>query len=103
MGDGMTPEFAQLLAERKLLRITPKRNMILREIEGAEADLKDAEDSLEHKNFKWATIQAYYSMFHSARALLYFRGFREKKSLRLIGRHQRTFRERCGERFDWSI
>ncbi|MBI4232298.1 HEPN domain-containing protein [Candidatus Peregrinibacteria bacterium] len=71
--DRISPEITQLLADRKLLMMIPKRNMILKEIEGAQEDLKDAEDSLQLKKFKWATIQAYYSMFHSARALLYSR------------------------------
>ena len=75
----MSSDFKQLLANRKLLRTAPKRNMILKEIDGAQADLKDAEDSLGQRKFKWATIQAYYSIFHSARALLYSRGFREKR------------------------
>ena len=35
-------------------------------------------------DYKWATIQAYYSMFHSARALLYSRGFREKSHRALL-------------------
>jgi uncharacterized protein (UPF0332 family) len=34
--------------------------------------------SLEHKKLKWDIIQGYYSMFHSARALLYSKGYREK-------------------------
>src|SRR3989304_1849494 len=80
----ITPEITQLLAERKLLLMTPKRSMILKEIEGAQEDLKDATDSLQMKKFKWATIQAYYSMFHSARALLYSRGFREKSHYALF-------------------
>lgn len=78
MGDRMSSEFRNLLRERKLLRIVPNRKMVLKEIEGAQTDLKDAKDSFEQKKFKWATIQGYYSMFHSARALLYHKGFREK-------------------------
>jgi uncharacterized protein (UPF0332 family) len=35
-------------------------------------------------SFKWATIEAYYSTFHSARALLYRRGFREKSHYALL-------------------
>lgn len=33
---------------------------------------------------KWATIQAYYAMFHTARALLYTHGYREKSHYCLI-------------------
>ncbi|HAV42609.1 TPA: hypothetical protein DCX15_01135 [bacterium] len=33
---------------------------------------------------KWATIQSYYSMFHSGRALLYAKDYREKSHYCLI-------------------
>ncbi len=58
--------------------------MILKEIEAAETDLKDAKDSFENGKFKWATIQGYYSMFHSARALLFSCGYREKSHYALL-------------------
>lgn len=96
MAGGMSSEFRQLLAERKLLRIAPKRNMILKEIEGALSDLKDAEDSLQRRKFKWATIQGYYSMFHSARALLYSRGFREKSHYALFLAMRELFSNQLG-------
>jgi len=74
----MSSRFAQLLAERKLVRAKISEKMVLKEIHGAQTDLADAQDSFKQKKFKWATIQGYYSMFHSARALLYHRSFREK-------------------------
>jgi uncharacterized protein (UPF0332 family) len=58
--------------------------MIRKEINAAKKDLQDAQDSLAQKKFKWATIQAYYSTFHSARALLYRRGFRERSHYALL-------------------
>ncbi len=54
------------------------RDMVVKEIEAAKSDLAEARDSLAGKKLKWATIQSYYSMFHSARALLYSKGYREK-------------------------
>lgn len=78
MGDRVSLEFKQLLDERKLFRTRISSKMISKEVASAEADLKDAQDSLKQKKFKWATIQGYYSTFHSARALLYSRGFRER-------------------------
>ena len=84
MGDGVSSEFRMLLNERKLVRARISRNMILKEIEAAQADLQDAQDSLERGKFKWATIQGYYSMFHSARALLYNQGYREKSHYALL-------------------
>jgi uncharacterized protein (UPF0332 family) len=58
--------------------------MILKELDAARKDLKDAKDSLAQKKYKWATIQGYYSMFHNARALLYRKGFREKSHYALL-------------------
>ncbi len=92
----MSSALAQLLAERKLLRAKVDRRMVLKEIRGAETDLRDAEDSLSSRKFKWATIQGYYSMFHSARALLYRRGFREKSHYALSVALREFFPEELG-------
>jgi len=78
MGEPVSYELRRLLEERKLLRITPDKKLVTKEIKGANYDLIRARESLAKKDFKWATIQAYYSMFHSARALLYNEGYREK-------------------------
>jgi len=78
MGGGVSSRFQRLVAERRLVKARISAGMIRREVEAAQSDLRDARDSLERDKFKWATIQGYYSMFHSARALLYRRGYREK-------------------------
>lgn len=83
-------EFRRFLDERKLMRIKIDRKLILKEIDGAIADLQEAKESLSRKKFKWATIQGYYSMFHAARALLYSKGFREKSHYALISSVKRT-------------
>ncbi len=84
MGDGLSPEFLNLLEERKLMRIRRDRKLVLKEISAAKADLKDAKESIKRRKFKWATIQGYYSMFHSARALLFEKGYREKSHYALL-------------------
>ena len=84
MGSRINAEIARLLTERKLMRAQIGKEMVLKEIEAAQADLQDAEDSLQQNKFKWATIQGYYSMFHSARALLFSKGFREKSHYALM-------------------
>jgi uncharacterized protein (UPF0332 family) len=78
MGNGLSPAFQKLLEERKIMRIQVDSALVAKELAAAKADLKDARESIELKKFKWATIQGYYSMFHSARALLFEKGFREK-------------------------
>jgi len=84
MGDRISSEFDLLLRERKLLRAHIARDMIAKEVKAAESDLQDAGDSLDQRKYKWATIQGYYSMFHSARALLYHRGFRERSHYAML-------------------
>lgn len=51
--------------------------LVKKELGIAASDLEEAKDGLKRKRWKWSTIQAYYSMFHTARALLYAKGFRE--------------------------
>jgi len=84
MGNGLSPEFQKLLEDRKLTRIRKDRMLVLKEIAAANSDMEDSKESIGRKKFKWATIQGYYSMFHSARALLFERGYREKSHYALL-------------------
>jgi uncharacterized protein (UPF0332 family) len=84
MGNSLSPELQNLLEGRKLTRIRSDRKFVLKEIAAAKSDLKDAKESLATKKCKWATIQGYYSMFHSARALLFEKGYREKSHYALL-------------------
>jgi len=80
----MSSEFERMIEERRLTRIKADRDLILKEMREAEADLIEAKDSLGRKKFKWAIIQGYYSMFHAARALVYSKGYREKSHYALL-------------------
>ncbi len=84
MGNRVSPRIRRLLEERRLTRIRVNRNRVVKEMEGASYDLERARKSLADRDFKWTTIQAYYAMFHSARALLYSRGYREKSHRALL-------------------
>lgn len=84
MGNGLSPEFQKLLEDRKLTKIRPDKKLVLKEMSAANSDLKDAKESINRKKFKWATIQGYYSMFHSARAMLFEKGYREKSHYALL-------------------
>ena len=55
-----------------------------KELEVAREDLAACCESLGQKNYKWATVQAYYAMLHAARTLLYHKGYREKSHYCLI-------------------
>lgn len=69
----------ECIREGFLKRVQPDKKLVRKEFEESEYDLKKAKDSLESRDFKWAAIKAYYSMFHSARAALFSLGYREKK------------------------
>ncbi|MBI5149768.1 MAG: HEPN domain-containing protein [Candidatus Omnitrophica bacterium] len=85
MGKGVKgKDFEDCLKRNKVIKFTAARKLVQRELETAQEDLKVAQESLKRGNDKWATIQAYYAMFHTARALLYSQGYREKSHYCLI-------------------
>lgn len=74
----MTPDFKRALEKRRILPFKEGKGLIPKELEAAKADLEEAKNRFANEKYKYTTITAYYSMFHSARALLYFQGYREK-------------------------
>jgi uncharacterized protein (UPF0332 family) len=72
------PEFDDCLKKGKIVSFPLARKLVAKELKAAEGDLETAQRSVKQKNYKWATIQAYYAMFHAARSLLYHKGYREK-------------------------
>ena len=77
-------DFKDCLKRRKIVKFVPAKKLASRELKIAEEDLKAASESLNAGKEKWATVQAYYAMFHTARALLYSKGYREKSHYCLI-------------------
>ncbi|MCJ7579876.1 MAG: HEPN domain-containing protein [Candidatus Aminicenantes bacterium] len=80
----MIPEFKDCLKKQKLKIFSRGKALVSKELKTAEEDLKTAKVSFKNENYKWATIQCYYSMFHSARALLYSKNYRERSHYCLI-------------------
>ena len=74
----MNSDFKKCLDDRKLVVFKASSVMIEKELKSAAYDLKRARISLSENDAKWATIQGYYAMFHTARALIYTKGYREK-------------------------
>ena len=77
-------DFKDCLKRGKIKEFSKAKSLIPKELDSAKSDLKTAQDSIKQENYKWATIQAYYSMFHTARALIYSKGYREKSHYCLI-------------------
>jgi len=71
-------EFEQCLENKKIVSFAKGKNLVKKELTVAKSDLTDAKAGYENGRYKWSTIQAYYAMFHAARALVYSQGYREK-------------------------
>ncbi len=80
----MSEEFQECLKKRKITKFERAKKLVKKEIGSSESDLCSAKESFEKENYKWAIIQSYYSMFHSARGLIYLRGYRERSHWCLI-------------------
>jgi uncharacterized protein (UPF0332 family) len=78
------PEFDACLKTGKIRRFADGRELAPAEMKAARHDLDESRRSLAAEGYKWATIQAYYAMFHTARALVYARGYRERSHRCLV-------------------
>ncbi|MCK5123325.1 MAG: HEPN domain-containing protein [Candidatus Pacebacteria bacterium] len=73
----MSKHFEECLKKRKIKEFSQGKILAPKEIKLAEEDLRIAQKSFKEENYRWCIIQTYYSMFHSARALLYYKNYRE--------------------------
>ncbi len=74
----MNQEFEQCLENKRIIPFARGKKLVKKELSVAQSDLSDARAGYGNKRYKWSTIQAYYAMFHAARALVYSQGYREK-------------------------
>lgn len=80
----MSLEYDSCLKRGKLKPFSRGSTLASKELNTAIFDLERAKKTYKEGDFKWATIQLYYSMFHSARALLYAKNLREHSHFCLI-------------------
>ncbi|HLD72902.1 MAG TPA: HEPN domain-containing protein [Candidatus Nanoarchaeia archaeon] len=60
------------------------KDLIEKELAESEYDYSRAQKAFADKDYKWAIIQCYYSMFHAAKALCFKQSYREKKHIALL-------------------
>jgi len=84
-------EFQKAIEKRRILHFSKGKVLIKKELEAAKDDLNEAKDRIKNKKYKYTTITAYYSMFHTARALIYSKGYREKSHYYLLVALQALF------------
>lgn len=80
----LNSEFEECLRRDKIKEFSRGKSLVGKELNTAESDLKNAKTTFENNGYKWATIQSYYSMFHSARSLLYAKNYRERSHYCLL-------------------
>ncbi len=80
----MNPEFEKCLERGSLAATEPHPTIITGELEAAGYDIEKAETSLGQGDAKWATVQAYYAMFHAAKALVRAKGYKERSHYCLL-------------------
>jgi len=76
--------FKRCLERGKIKEFSQGKALVQKELQTAKKDLSDGKEGFERGKYKWTTIQGYYVMFHSARALLYNKNYREKSHHCLI-------------------
>lgn len=80
----MTLEYDECIKKGKITSFSRGNSLASNELETAKSDLERARKTYQDGDYKWTTIQIYYSMFHSARALLYTKNLREHSHFCLI-------------------
>lgn len=78
MAKAIDDKFEECLKKGKIKLFPSAADLCEKELKVAKDDLEVAISGLNDQRWKWCTIQAYYSMFHTARALLHSEGYREK-------------------------
>jgi uncharacterized protein (UPF0332 family) len=74
----MNQEFKQCIENKKIIPFATGKKLVNKELSVAQCDLSEAKAGYENERYKWSTVQAYYAMFHAARALVYSKDYREK-------------------------
>lgn len=80
----MSVKFQECVKKGKIKIFSRGKDLADKELRLAQEDLDISQSSFGEENFRWSVVQAYYSMFHSARGLLYNKNYREHSHYCLI-------------------
>ncbi len=84
-------DFDICLKNKRIIPSSEARSLVSKELSEALVDLEEARDNVSRQKYKWGTIQAYYAMFHAARALLYSQGYRERSHFCVLAAIEHLF------------
>ena len=73
----------EAIEKRRILPFSDGPKVVSKELETSYEDLAEAKDRFKNSKYKYATINAYYAIFHASRALLYNKKYREKSHIQL--------------------
>ena len=74
----MASGFKECIEKELLKKIPPSEENCTRSLNKAKKWLEEAEKSFENKIYQSSVLSSYLAMFHSARAILFRDGYREK-------------------------
>ena len=77
-------KYQDCLKKGRIQEFSRGKALVSKELDLVSSDYNAAEESFERENYKWSAIQIHYSMFYSARGLLYRNNLREKGHACLI-------------------
>jgi len=78
MGTEMQLRFKDCIEKGLLKKLPASKDNAIRSINKAESWLKEAEKSFQGEAYDSSVLSSYLAMFHSARAILFLDGYREK-------------------------
>ncbi len=67
-----------------LIRVTNSQDLVEKEKKESDYDFSRAQKAFEEKDYKWAIIKGYYSMFHAVKSICFKLGYQEKKHFALL-------------------
>ena len=76
-------DITEAIEKRRIIPFSNGLKLVDKELAAAKEDLQDAKDLFSRKRYKSATTLSYYSIFHTARALIYKKKYREKSHIQL--------------------
>ncbi|MCE5300080.1 MAG: HEPN domain-containing protein [Spirochaetia bacterium] len=92
----MSFEYKDCIKTGKIREFSGGAGIAPKELSEARQDFDTTRLSVSRENFKWVTVQMYYSMLHAARSLLYFAGFSEQSHYCLMPALKEMFVKREG-------
>lgn len=76
-------DIQEAIEKRKIVSFSAGPKLVSKELRAAREDLQDAKDLFFRDRFKSSTTISYYAIFHTSRALLYKKKYREKSHIQL--------------------